>query len=231
MKKTIAYELFGKEWADLLYDELKSGSFINLTEKLALDRLNNLIICPKKEDIFKAFRLTNLTEIKVVLIGQDPYHTIRYDNSHVATGLSFGINHIGYITPSLKNIIKELESDLKQNIIDFDYTLESWAIQGVLMLNTALTVLESNPNSHAKYWISFTEKVLEVINKYTNNTVFILWGNQAQSYKKYLTNPSFKFIESSHPSPFSCNQSFFGSKPFSKTNSYLNKPINWTSYI
>lgn len=230
MNKLKAQSLFGLEWSDALWDEINNDAFSRLTAKLQLDRLNNIIICPDKEDIFKAFRLTNLPDIKVVIIGQDPYHSILGDGKKVATGLSFGISKKGYTPPSLRNIIKELEDDLNKLAIDFDYTMESWAKQGVLMLNTALTVQENNPGSHTEYWKSFTQKVMEVINKKTNNTVFILWGSHAQSFKKYLTNPTFKFIESSHPSPFSAHYSFLGSKPFSKANSYLNKPINWLEY-
>ncbi len=231
MTKLKSLELFGLEWSEALFEELNSEEFKTLSSKLQLDRLSNIKICPSKEDIFKAFRLTNLPDIKVVILGQDPYHTIRYDNKPIATGLSFGVNDRGYIPPSLKNIVIELESDLEKFAIDFDYSLESWAKQGVLMLNTALTVQEGNPNSHSKYWESFIKRVLEVINNKTDNTIFILWGNHAKSFKKYLTNPTFKFIESAHPSPFSANHGFFGSKPFSKANSYLKAPINWLEYV
>lgn len=230
MTRLKAQSLFGLEWSDFLWEEINNDAFLKLTSKLQLDTLNNIEICPNKEDIFKAFRLTNLPDIKVVIIGQDPYHSIINNTKKVATGLAFGINNSGYIPPSLKNIIKELESDLNVLALNFDYTMESWANQGVLMLNTALTVQKGNPGSHAEYWKSFTIKVMEILNKKGNNIVFILWGSHAQSFKKYLTNSTFKFIESSHPSPFSAHHSFFGSKPFSKTNFYLNTPINWTEY-
>lgn len=234
MTKTKSLELFGLEWTEQLFEELSSESFNTLSAKLQLDRLNNIKICPNKEDIFKAFRLTNLPDVKTLLLGQDCYHSTYHDQSPIATGLAFGVKNRSYIPPSLKNIHKELESDLNVPIIDFDYSLESWAKQGVLLLNTALTVQENRPLSHAKYWNSFTQKVLETINKKCNNIVVIMWGSSAKSFKKYLTNESFRFVESSHPSPLSDGQ-FIGSKPFSKTNQYLKElgkeEINWLKYV
>lgn len=226
-----AQQLFGLEWSDVLYEELNNDEFKRLSSKLQLDRLINIQICPNKEDIFKAFRLTNLPDVKAVIVGQDPFHTVRYDDRPIATGLSFGVSDRSYIPPSLRNIVLELESDLEKFAIDFDYSLESWAKQGVLMLNTALTVQKGNAGSHTKYWESFTKKVFEILNNKTNNTIFILWGNHAKSFKQYLTNPTFKFIESTHPSPFSAHNGFIGSKPFSKANSYLETPINWLEYV
>lgn len=182
MNKLKAQSLFGLEWSDALWDEINNDAFSRLTAKLQLDRLNNIIICPDKEDIFKAFRLTNLPDIKVVIIGQDPYHSILGDGKKWLLDYLLVLVKRIY-SPSLRNIIKELEDDLNKLAIDFDYTMESWAKQGVLMLNTALTVQENNPGSHTEYWKSFTQKVMEVINKKTNNTVFILWGSHAQSFK------------------------------------------------
>lgn len=232
MTKAKAYELFGKWWTEYLWLELNTPEFKKLTYKIQQDKSKGIKICPEKEDIFKAFRLCCINDVKVVILGQDCYHTTLYDGKCVASGLAFGINTVlpSYIPPSLKNIIKELEDDLGKPAIDFDYTLESWAKQGVLLLNTALTVQEGNPNSHSMYWEHFTKAVMEILNTYTDHTVFILWGSNAKSFKQYLDNPTFKFIESSHPSPYSADQSFFGSKPFSKTNNLLKQPINWLEH-
>ena len=183
-------------------------------------------IYPPKSEIFNAFRYTKYEDLKVVIFGQDPYH-----GEHEAQGLSFSVNNSIKRPPSLQNIFKELESDLSITISD-NNSLVPWAQQGVLLLNSVLTVIKDSPASHQKKgWETFTDNVIEIINKKTTPVVFILWGNYARSKKKLITNNIHYIIESPHPSPFSAYNGFFGSKPFSKTNEFLIKnnmePINW----
>ena len=186
---------------------------------------NERVIFPLKSNIFKAFSLTNYDNVKVVILGQDPYHGV-----NEANGLAFSVNENIKLPPSLKNIFKELESDL--NIKNDKGDLSNWAKQGVLLLNTVLTVVKDTPASHKNIgWEIFTDEVIKIINEKEEPVVFILWGNFARSKKKYITNPKHLIIESTHPSPFSCNNGFFGSKPFSKTNNFLRKnnikEIDW----
>ena len=187
-----------------------------------------LNIFPPKEFIFKALDLCPYKEIKIVILGQDPYH-----GKDQATGLCFGVNS-SKIPPSLNNIKKELKNDL--NIQLKDFTLQSWAKQGVLLLNSSLTVIEGKPGSHMKEWNNFTDKIIFEINK-LNNVIFIIWGAFALNKIKNLDSNKHFIIISSHPSPLSCNKNlgeypkFIGSKPFSKCNEILNninkEAINW----
>ena len=180
----------------------------------------------KQSDVFNAFRYTDFDNVKVVILGQDPYH-----GPNQAEGLSFSVSNEVLKPPSLKNIFKELESDLgipfpKHN------SLKPWAKEGVLLLNAVLTVEAHTPTSHKDHgWEQFTDQVIEIINKKTTPVVFILWGSYARAKKKLITNPIHYVIESAHPSPFSAYNGFFGSKPFSKTNEFLKskglKPIDW----
>lgn len=179
---------------------------------------------PAFENIFKAFDLTKYEDIKCVIIGQDPYHKKGYAN-----GLAFSVYNNVKISPSLKNIFKELENDLG---IKRDNTeLDDWAKEGVLLLNASLSVIEGKPNSHMKYWIEFTNNIIKFIEKNDNPIVYILWGNDAISKKSLITNKNHYVITSSHPSPLGAYKSFFGSKPFSKCNELLKKngkrEINW----
>lgn len=190
-------------------------------------------ICPDKKDVFNAFKYCDYQDLKVVIIGQDPYHDIVSLNPRVcrATGLAFG-NHDKTLklSPSLKNIMQELESDLDGFAGSMDVTLKSWAKQGVLLLNTSLTVEQSKPESHIKLWEGFVELVIKQINKNKPGTIFVLWGNHAKKYKKFIGKDMWIF-ESAHPSPLSANKGFFGSKPFSKVNDNLHiqgkKEIKW----
>lgn len=217
--------MIGNNWDKLLEDEYKKEYFVNLIEFLKKEYKEKTIY-PKQNEIFNAFRYTSYDDVKVVIIGQDPYHGPKQ-----AEGLSFSVSNDVLKPPSLQNIFKELESDLgipfpKHN------SLIPWAREGVLLLNAVLTVEEHKPASHSKIgWEMFTDHVIEVLNKREKPIVFILWGAFARSKKALITNPNHYIIESAHPSPFSARNGFFGSKPFSKTNEFLNKhnikEINW----
>ncbi len=183
-------------------------------------------VFPPSEDIFNAFHLTPLSEVKVVILGQDPYHNVGQ-----AHGLCFSVKPGTDIPPSLVNIYKELNDDLGCPIPNNGY-LEKWAKQGILMLNTVLTVRAHMANSHrGRGWEEFTDAAIRALNKQDRPIVFILWGAPAQRKKMMLNNPNHLILEAPHPSPLSAYRGFFGSKPFSKTNQFLEKhgvtPIDW----
>ena len=216
--------MVGNNWDLILKEEYNKDYYKNMVKYLNKE-YNERVIFPLKSNIFKAFSLTDYNNVKVVILGQDPYHGI-----NEANGLAFSVNDNVKLPPSLKNIFKELESDL--GIKNDKGDLSNWAKQGVLLLNTVLTVVKDTPASHKNIgWEVFTDEVIKIINKKEEPVVFILWGNFARSKKKYITNPIHLIIESTHPSPFSCNNGFFGSKPFSKTNNFLRKnnikEIDW----
>lgn len=180
----------------------------------------------KKNEIFNAFRYTSFDNLKVVIIGQDPYH-----GPDQAEGLSFSVSNSVLKPPSLQNIFKELESDLGIPFPEVN-SLKPWANEGVLLLNAVLTVEEHSPASHKNIgWETFTDNVIKKINEKEEPVVFILWGAFARSKKELITNPKHLIIESAHPSPFSARNGFFGSKPFSRTNEFLRKnnikEIDW----
>ena len=185
------------------------------------------VIYPPADDIFNALHLTPLKEVKVVILGQDPYH-----NEHQAHGLSFSVlPDQREIPPSLQNIYKELHDDLGCYIPDNGY-LEKWARQGVLMLNTVLTVRAHQANSHRGIgWEQFTDAAIGILNEQDRPIVFLLWGRPAQMKKSMLTNPKHLILEAPHPSPLSAYRGFFGCRHFSKTNEFLIqnglKPIDW----
>ncbi len=186
---------------------------------------NNYTCFPLRENIYKALELTSLNDVKVVILGQDPYHEVGQ-----AHGLAFSVL-CEKLPPSLKNIYKEMSSDLGV-AVNQDGNLEYLAKQGVLLLNTTLTVREGKASSHfGKGWEIFTDNIIKLINLKDTPIVFILWGNNARSKKKLITNTKHLVIESAHPSPLSAYHGFFGSKPFSKTNEFLRnnnlKEINW----
>lgn len=217
--------MIGNSWDLYLKEEYKKDYFKKILENVNKEYKNGICYPPKNE-IFNAFRLTPYENVKVVIIGQDPYH-----GEYQAEGLSFSVkNHVNR-PPSLQNIFKELEKDLNVKVSQ-NNSLIPWAKQGVLLLNSVLTVQKDKPASH-KYigWERFTDEVIKILNKKKEPVVFILWGNFARNKKKYITNNIHKVIESAHPSPFSAYNGFFGSKPFSNTNNYLEsnkiKPINW----
>lgn len=193
-------------------------------------RAQNITICPPAENTFRALTLTPPETVKVCIIGQDPYHT-----PGAANGLAFSINKGRPIQPSLQNIFKELRDDVKCPIPD-NGDLTPWAKQGVLLLNSVLTVTAGSPNSHKDWgWQEFTGHVFDIcLNKLPQPIVFILWGANAQRIAAdvdWTTHPNKMLIKSSHPSPMSADRGFFGSKPFSRANTFLTQhgvtPINW----
>lgn len=215
--------MFHNDWDIVLKDEIKKNYFQELLHKVS-DLYTVKTIYPPKKDVFNAFRLS-YKDVKVVIIGQDPYH-----EEGEAHGLAFSCLKTP-IPPSLKNIYKELYSDLgiKKNMNDGN--LMPWFKQGVMLLNSTLTVEKGLANSHQKFgWSLFTDEVIKKLNERDKPLVFILWGNNARAKKQFITNPKHLVIESGHPSPLSCKL-FFGSKPFSKTNEFLIKngvnPIKW----
>ena len=217
--------MIGNSWDKLLEEEYKKDYFVNLME-FVKNEYKNKTIYPKQNEVFNAFRYTSFEDVKVVILGQDPYH-----GPNQAEGLSFSVSNEVLKPPSLKNIFKELECDLGIQFPEAN-SLIPWAKEGVLLLNAVLTVQEHTPTSHKdKGWETFTDNVIKVLNKKTTPVVFILWGSYARNKKELITNPLHYIIESPHPSPFSARTGFFGSKPFSKTNEYLKskgiKEINW----
>lgn len=204
-----------EKWDNLLKEEYEKEYFKKLIERINKEYEIKTIF-PPKEEVFNAFKLTEYDNIKVVILGQDPYH-----GTGEAEGLSFSVKVNIKIPPSLQNIFKELNSDLNYNIPK-NGSLKKWAKEGVLLLNSILTVEKDKALSHKNLgWEIFTDEVIKLINKKETPVVFILWGNYAKTKEKYITNPIHYVIKSAHPSPLSAYNGFFNSKPFSKTNNYL----------
>lgn len=217
--------MIGNDWDDILKDEYDKSYFKEMASFLTKE-YQNKIIYPKESEIFKAFRLTPYNKVKVVILGQDPYHDVGQ-----AEGLSFSVKEGIKRPPSLINIYKELFDDLGYNIVE-NGSLVKWAEEGVLLLNAILTVEKDKAASHSKIgWETFTDEVIKKLNDKDTPVVFILWGSFARSKKKYITNKKHYIIESAHPSPLSAYNGFFGSKPFSKTNNFLISrgldPVDW----
>ena len=217
--------MIGNSWDQYLSDEYDKEYFKELID-FVKDEYKSKTIYPKQNEIFNAFRYTPYEDVKVVILGQDPYHDERQ-----AEGLSFSVSNDVKRPPSLQNIFKELEDDLGIKVGQSN-SLKPWAMEGVLLLNAVLTVEEHKAASHqGKGWELFTDEVIRIINKKETPVVFILWGNFARNKKSLITNPIHYIIESPHPSPFSAYNGFFGSKPFSKTNNFLRKnnleEIDW----
>lgn len=213
------------DWMELLNDQFQMDYYKNLREFL-VHEYGACTVYPDKYDIFNALNYTSYTDVKVVILGQDPYHGPKQ-----AHGLSFSVKPGVPTPPSLVNIYKELRDDLGCNIPNNGY-LKKWADQGVLLLNTSLTVRAGEANSHRnKGWEIFTDAVISILNKREKPIVFMLWGSNAISKEKLITNKAHYIIKSVHPSPLSAHRGFLGSKPFSKTNNFLQsideKIIDW----
>jgi len=214
-------------WLEVLKDEFGKDYMINLKDFLQKEKAAGQVVYPKNSDIFNAFNTTNFDNVKVVILGQDPYH-----GANQAHGLSFSVQK-GIATPrSLINIYKELKTDIPGFQIPAHGNLEEWAQQGVLLLNATLTVRAGNAGSHQKKgWEEFTDEVIKTISDKKEGIVFILWGAFAQSKAALIDEKKHFIIKSAHPSPFSAERGFFGSKPFSKTNAILEKEgkktIDW----
>ena len=213
------------DWKELLEDEFSKNYYQTLRQFL-IEEYKTKKIYPDKYDIFNALHFTPYKDIKVVILGQDPYH-----GPGQAHGLSFSVNPGVKTPPSLLNIYKELNSDLGCYIPNNGY-LKKWADQGVLLLNTSLTVRAGEANSHKNIgWQVFTDKIISLVNEKDDPVVFLLWGNNAIKKKELITNKRHLILTSVHPSPLSASRGFFGSKPFSKINNFLisanKKPIDW----
>ena len=217
--------MIGNDWDEKLSVVEKSEGF-NKFMKIIDHEYETKTIYPLKENIFNALKLTSFKDTKVVIVGQDPYH-----GEGEAHGLSFSVQDPTPLPPSLKNIYKEMKEDLGIEPAKSG-DLTKWAKEGVLLLNSTLTVIKDTPNSHSKLgWNLFTDYIIKLLNAKEEPVVFILWGNFARSKKEFITNPKHLVIESAHPSPFSARNGFFGSKPFSRTNEFLRKnnleEIDW----
>lgn len=213
------------DWLSVLKPEFSKPYYKQLFEKVR-EEYSQRQIFPAADDIFNAFHLTPLSKVKVVILGQDPYHNVGQ-----AHGLCFSVKPEVEIPPSLVNIYTELQDDLGCCIPNNGY-LVKWAKQGVLMLNTVLTVRAHQANSHRGIgWEEFTDAAIKALNEVDRPIVFILWGRPAQMKKTMLNNPNHLILEAPHPSPLSAYRGFFGSKPFSKTNQFLEEhgiePIDW----
>lgn len=214
-------------WLAVMNEEFEKPYFKKLKQFLLTEKQKGELIYPKNNDIFNAFELTKLDDVKVVILGQDPYH-----GANQAHGLSFSVQNGVRTPPSLANIFKELKNEFSNFDTPQSGDLTSWAKQGVLLLNATLTVTAGKAGSHQKQgWEVFTDEVIKTISGLKEHVVFILWGNYAQQKEFLIDTNKHLIIKSTHPSPFSAYNGFFGSKPFSKTNEYLNKQgqkeIDW----
>lgn len=217
--------MINNDWLAELAPEFHKPYYAKLFQ-FVKDEYNSTQVFPPADDIFNAFHLTPLSQVKVVILGQDPYHNVGQ-----AHGLCFSVRPEVDIPPSLVNIYKELHDDLGCRIPNNGY-LVKWAQQGVLMLNTVLTVRAHMANSHrGKGWEEFTDAAIAALNKQDRPIVFILWGRPAQTKERMLNNPNHLILKAPHPSPLSAYNGFFGSKPFSQTNRFLEEhgvtPIDW----
>ena len=214
-----------KTWQEVLEDEFKKDYFVELKKKVD-EAYKTCVVYPEYKNIFKCFKMTQLKNVKVVILGQDPYH-----QPGQANGLCFSVNEGVKLPPSLKNIYTEIENDLGIKMKNSG-NLECWARQGVFLLNTILTVKDSSPLSFQNMgWEKFTLEMIKVLNEDDHPKVFLLWGSKAWGKEQYITNKNHLVLKSVHPSPLSAYRGFLGCKHFSKCNEYLISkgltPINW----
>lgn len=215
----------GNSWDLLLSEEFSKDYYLDLRKKLAQE-YKTYTIYPKMENIFNALKYTSYEDVKVLILGQDPYH-----GPNQAHGLCFSVQKGVDKPPSLKNMFKELESDLGIKPASHG-CLTDWAKQGVLLLNTVLTVRESEPNSHKKLgWTIFTDRVIQLLNERPDPVIFVLWGRNALEKLPLITNSHHYVLTAAHPSPLSASRGFFGCKHYSKINEILvsmgKSPIDW----
>ncbi len=213
------------EWKEV-FRKIKEKHDFSTLEEVLDDKYKNGKVFPPRDEIYTAFELTSFENVRVVILGQDPYHGER--QSH---GLAFSVNEGIKIPPSLRNIYKELEADL--GVKRTGGSLKDWAEQGVLLLNTVLTVDAHDANSHRGLgWEKFTDSVIEIVSEELENVVFVLWGKPAQKKETLIDTSKHLVIKSVHPSPLSAYRGFFGSKPFSRANAYLEEsgraPVDWS---
>lgn len=218
--------IFNNEWDVLLEEEMQKAYYIKLREFLKAE-YSQQVIYPDMHDIFNALKLTTYSQVRVVILGQDPYH-----GAGQAHGLSFSVRKGVPVPPSLQNIYREILSDTGIDNTHQHGELTNWARQGVLLLNTVLTVRANQANSHQKKgWEQFTDTVIRLLNIREDPIVFLLWGNPARKKKALLTNTAHLVLEAAHPSPLSARNGFFGCRHFSQTNQFLESldfaPIDW----
>ncbi|MEI2267129.1 uracil-DNA glycosylase [Erwinia sp. CGal63] len=218
-------------WHDVLAEEKEKPYFIETLSMVANERAAGKTVYPPQKDVFNAFRLTELGDVKVVILGQDPYH-----GPNQAHGLAFSVLPGVAVPPSLVNMYKELEADIAGFKRPNHGFLESWARQGVLLLNTVLTVEAGKAHSHASFgWETFTDRVIAAINENRENVVFLLWGSHAQKKGSIIDRERHHVLKAPHPSPLSAHRGFFGCGHFSKTNEWLEqhdeKPVDWTPVL
>lgn len=218
----------GNEWDEVLKDEFQKEYFKKIKAFLVEEYKNRKVFPPKKE-ILSAFQLTPLNEVKVVILGQDPYH-----GEGQAHGLAFSVKKGVKVPPSLRNMYKEIYDEGEGTTFNHGF-LESWAKQGVFLLNASLTVREGEANSHSKIgWETFTDEVIKIINEKREGVIFLLWGNNARSKKKYIDEKKHIVLETVHPSPLSANRGFLGCGHFKKVNDILKskgeKCIDWNIF-
>ena len=220
-------ELLEQQWLKVLEKEFDKDYMKSLSEFLSAEKKNGYTIYPEDANVFNAFRHTPFDKVKVVILGQDPYH-----GAGQAHGLSFSVQKGVKIPPSLKNIYKELSTDLENFNIPVHGNLTAWADRGVLLLNATLTVRAQNPGSHqGKGWEIFTDTVISELSQQKEGLIFLLWGKYAQNKSLLINESRHTIFKAAHPSPFSAYRGFFGCRHFSKTNSTLEKqgmlPIDW----
>lgn len=217
--------MIGNDWDSVLADEFKKDYFLEIKDFVD-EEYESKTVYPPYEEIFNAFKLTPLSDVKVVILGQDPYH-----EPGQAHGLAFSTPEGRPIPRSLKNIFKEINEEYDYPVPESG-CLESWAKQGVFLLNTVLTVEKGNANSHSKCgWQTFTDNVIKILDGQAQPIVFLLWGKQAEKKKKLINNPNHLVLVTSHPSPFSARRGFFGSNHFKLANEFLKEnkkeEIDW----
>jgi uracil-DNA glycosylase len=225
MSSTSLFDTLPQDWKTALADELSKPYLPTLEAFVAQERLEQTIF-PAQEDVLRALQWTPLEQVKVLILGQDPYH-----GEGQAHGLSFSVQPGVRLPPSLRNIYKELHGDVGVPISKSG-NLQSWAQQGVLLLNAVLTVRQAQPNSHKdKGWETFTDAVIGAVSAQRENVVFVLWGAYAQKKAKLIDSSKHTIIATAHPSPLSANNGFFGSRPFSRVNEALvasgQEPLEW----
>lgn len=216
----------GIEWYEKLFPFLDSPEMEKIRLYVQEVKKKGTRVYPLASDMFKAFRLTPYSQVKIVILGQDPYHT-----HGVADGLAFSSKKTGYIPPSLQNIFSEVNNNCNSGMQTtgermYGGNLERWAIQGILLLNTAFTVEEGNPGSHLKLWKPFTDEVIRQLSL-RRDLIYFLWGNHAQNYEQQLLNPHKTVFKAAHPSPFSAHKGFFRCNHFYSTKYLVNPPIIW----
>jgi uracil-DNA glycosylase len=220
------------QWQKIIAHEQQQDYFQILSTEIVQQRTNGEVVLPLEEDVFAAFSTVDLSDVKVVILGQDPYHGLGKTGESQAHGLAFSVRKSIKVPPSLINIYKELTQDITDFTTPNHGYLSEWAQQGVLLLNTVLTVKQGQAHSHAKLgWETFTEKIIAEINQHNVGCVFLLWGSHAQKKGKKIDQQKHLVLNSPHPSPLSAYRGFFGCQHFSKANLWLqakNKSaINW----